>query len=104
MRREHQELAAMPVIGSERDFKLAVQGGKLLPDEDGWFDKAKVREMFPAVGAPPRKSEDALRPAPASEINRAIATVYDEAEGEKKKPRRKSLPERRYRAILSLWR
>lgn len=49
LRRERQELAAKPVVGSERDFHLAVQSGKLSPDEDGWFHKAKVLEVFPSV-------------------------------------------------------
>jgi hypothetical protein len=40
-----------PVPGSVRGFELAVEQGRLLPNEDGYFDAAEVRTLFPAVTA-----------------------------------------------------
>ncbi len=39
-----------PVVGSVREFRLAVQSGRLLQNEDGYFDEARVRKVFPPVG------------------------------------------------------
>jgi hypothetical protein len=40
-----------PVVGSVREFQLAVEQGRLLPNEEGLFDPPEVRTVFPPIKA-----------------------------------------------------
>jgi hypothetical protein len=37
----------LPAVGSQREFRLAVAQGRLLPAEDGRYDAAEVQTVFP---------------------------------------------------------
>jgi hypothetical protein len=55
---------AGPVIGSEREFKFAVNAGDIFANEDGLFDEGKVKARFPLPPAMP------AIPIPANPLQR----------------------------------